>query len=423
MGFLSGIIGFLLSPLTSFELLLRQGISVLLFEAIVFGFSFYFTYCINGYNARMLIRSRVDFAVNVFVSSVLGSMLAVFMLYLFKFYYLGRWVLLISAAANTILVYCYGYIMAKNHRCLVVVIGPSALPFKSLLLESQFDKIRRLVSVVQYANVDDLFNCGFGDLSDHDRKYFLVEGVHRNQFCERLFNSYPYLLKNVISASELIEKEFEVVDSTAVESGACLIVARYLRDGDYLRVKRIMDVLIVACLAFPAISIILLSAIIIKISDAGPVFYRQTRCGHFGKKFSILKLRSMKLDAESDGVQWAQVSDPRVTKIGKILRKTRIDELPQLWNIFLGEMSFIGPRPERPEFYEIIREDVPDFFLRLWCKPGLTGWAQINYPYGASIHDARMKLLYDLFYLKNARVMLDLKILTRTFVAMVKGAR
>lgn len=164
-------------------------------------------------------------------------------------------------------------------------------------------------------------------------------------------------------------------------------------------------------------------ALALKLQDGGPVFYAQTRMGFRGRPFRIFKFRSMTTEAEKNGPQWASKGDVRVTPIGRILRRTRLDELPQFWNILRGEMSFIGPRPERVEFSRDIEREVPFFRLRSLVKPGLTGWAQVNYPYGASVEDARRKLSYDLYYIKYASVFLDLVIILRTFIAMVKGAR
>jgi exopolysaccharide biosynthesis polyprenyl glycosylphosphotransferase len=164
-------------------------------------------------------------------------------------------------------------------------------------------------------------------------------------------------------------------------------------------------------------------ALALKLQDGGPVFYAQTRMGFRGRPFRIFKFRSMTTEAEKNGPQWASKGDVRVTPIGRILRRTRLDELPQFWNILRGEMSFIGPRPERVEFSRDIEREVPFFRLRTLVKPGLTGWAQVNYPYGASVEDARRKLSYDLYYIKYASVFLDLVIILRTFIAMVKGAR
>ncbi|HPF45545.1 MAG: TIGR03013 family PEP-CTERM/XrtA system glycosyltransferase [Alphaproteobacteria bacterium] len=182
-----------------------------------------------------------------------------------------------------------------------------------------------------------------------------------------------------------------------------------------LFVKRLFDVLASATLLIVSMPLLLITAIAVKLSSKGPVFYRQERTGLMGKKFDVLKFRSMTQNAEADGVpQWAQKNDARVTLVGKFIRKTRIDEIPQIFNVLRGDMSFVGPRPERPYFVEQLTQKIPMFDKRHTVKPGITGWAQLNYPYGASEEDSRRKLEYDLYYIKNYSIFLDLLILVQT---------
>ncbi|MFH0785325.1 MAG: sugar transferase, partial [Pseudomonadota bacterium] len=162
-----------------------------------------------------------------------------------------------------------------------------------------------------------------------------------------------------------------------------------------------------------------------KLESTGPIFYRQERVGQYAKPFHLVKLRSMCQDAEINGATWASVDDERVTRFGTIMRKLRIDELPQLWNVIKGEMSFVGPRPERPVFVEQLIKVIPYYSIRHVIKPGITGWAQICYPYGATEEDALRKLEYDLYYLKNISVALDFVIFFKTFKTVIcqKGSR
>jgi len=172
--------------------------------------------------------------------------------------------------------------------------------------------------------------------------------------------------------------------------------------------------------------VILLTAIMVKLDSPGPAFYRQTRVGRYGETFEIVKLRSMRQDAEAGGSAiWAQRSDPRVTRIGRIIRMIRVDELPQMWMVLKGDMSFVGPRPERPEFVAELERQIPFYAERHMVKPGITGWAQINYPYGASLDDARHKLEFDLYYTKNYSPFLDLLIILQTLRVLLwsEGAR
>jgi sugar transferase (PEP-CTERM system associated) len=189
--------------------------------------------------------------------------------------------------------------------------------------------------------------------------------------------------------------------------------------------KRVFDVVASALLLAFTAPIILLFAIIVKLDSKGPAFFRQTRVGLYGQDFNLIKLRSMRIDAEANGAQFAQKDDPRVTRVGRFIRKVRIDELPQAWSVLKGEMSFVGPRPERPEFVSGLEEQLPYYGERHMVKPGITGWAQINYPYGASLEDSRHKLEYDLYYAKNYTPFLDLLIMLQTIRVVLwhEGAR
>lgn len=191
------------------------------------------------------------------------------------------------------------------------------------------------------------------------------------------------------------------------------------------KLKKIFDktmAIIGLVIAFPfMLSIIIL----IKMESTGPIFYYQTRVGWDERTFELIKFRSMKIDAEKNGAVWAMKNDPRVTRVGKVIRLLRIDELPQLWNVLKGEMSFVGPRPERPEFVESLKKEIPFYSLRHSIRPGITGWAQVNYPYGATVKDALAKLEYDLYYIKNMILPLDMIIIAKTIrtVLFGKGAR
>ncbi|MGB9329428.1 MAG: TIGR03013 family XrtA/PEP-CTERM system glycosyltransferase [Steroidobacteraceae bacterium] len=201
----------------------------------------------------------------------------------------------------------------------------------------------------------------------------------------------------------------------------------FRRDPLRLFSSRMLDLgasFAVLTVSLPAI---LLTVVAIKMEDGwrAPALYSQRRVGLGGREFNVIKFRSMRLDAEMNGAQWAQASDPRVTRVGAIIRKLRIDELPQILNVLRGHMSFIGPRPERPEFVAELAEKIPYYVQRHYVKPGITGWAQLCYPYGSSEQDALEKLQYDLYYIKNNSLLFDLAILVQTaeVVLMGKGAR
>jgi sugar transferase (PEP-CTERM system associated) len=190
-------------------------------------------------------------------------------------------------------------------------------------------------------------------------------------------------------------------------------------------IKRAMDIgLALAGLVF-SLPVMLLTALAIKVDSKGPVFFRQQRVGERGRIFTLNKFRSMSVDAERDGPVWATARDPRVTRLGRWLRQTRLDELPQFWNVLKGDMSFVGPRPERPEFVSMLQREIPFYMGRHSVRPGITGWAQVRHRYAASVEDSMEKLQYDLYYIKNLSLLLDLVILLSTLQVVLfrRGSR
>jgi exopolysaccharide biosynthesis polyprenyl glycosylphosphotransferase len=187
--------------------------------------------------------------------------------------------------------------------------------------------------------------------------------------------------------------------------------------------KRPMDVALALFGLVVGAPLMLFCALLVRLTSPGPIIYSQVRVGRYGREFRIYKFRTMRTDAEKNGAVWARSGDSRITPVGGLLRKTRFDELPQLWNILRGHMSFVGPRPERPEFVEQLRQQIPHYDLRHFVPPGLTGWAQVRFRYGATVEDAQRKLAYDLFYVRNCGLVFDAAVCLRTLVAMAKGAR
>lgn len=250
--------------------------------------------------------------------------------------------------------------------------------------------------------------------------------------------------KTVTPVDELIECRMLNVDITdlvnffQVQTGkilvdfitpAWLIYAEGFKNSTGSRVrKRCFDLVSSFILLMATWPIMLLTVFAIWLEDgiSAPIVFRQTRVGQGGKVFQVLKFRSMKVDAESDGkAQWATTNDSRITKVGRYIRKARIDELPQIINVLAGEMAFVGPRPERPEFVQDLVEEIPFYDVRHSVKPGITGWAQLCYPYGANTEDAKQKLQFDLYYVKNHSMFLDFMILLTTVEVILfgKGAR
>lgn len=189
----------------------------------------------------------------------------------------------------------------------------------------------------------------------------------------------------------------------------------------YSFVKRSVDILTSLILLIILSPIFIILSILIKLDSRGPVLYKQERTGFYGKNFTLYKFRSMVTDAEKNGVQWAEKNDPRITRVGKYLRKYRLDELPQLINILNGSMSLVGPRPERPEIDENLLKEIKYYPMRYMVKPGLTGWAQISYDYGSSLQDSKYKLMYDLYYIKHFSLLMDIDIILKTMRTIIFG--
>lgn len=261
-----------------------------------------------------------------------------------------------------------------------------------------------------------------GDLSKIDMIVISRETV-------RHFDSEAILLRAhlagvpIIDFRELCCKIGGRIDITETDLSSYLLGAtkKTLLNRIMLRTKYFLEPLAALILAVVFAPVFLAVIIAITFLSPGPVFYLQSRTGYMGKPFKLVKFRSMRVDAEADGPRWCARNDPRVTPLGHFLRRTRLDELPQLWNVIRGEMSFVGPRPERPEIYKQLEDDVPLFSLRTLVRPGITGWAQVSAGYAASSAESLLKLEHDLFYIQHMTLRFDLYILLKTVKIAVLG--
>jgi len=222
--------------------------------------------------------------------------------------------------------------------------------------------------------------------------------------------------------TRFLEREIGRIDVKRLDIGALLYAEGFTFSVIDLALKRLLDILASASVLVLTAPFLVLAALMVKLEDGGPMLYRQERVTQGGSVFRIMKLRTMTTDAEAGGAVWAQKGDRRVTRIGRFLRRTRLDELPQLVNVLRGDMSFVGPRPERPEFTAELARALPLYNERHLVRAGLTGWAQVNYPYGASLDDARSKLSYDLYYVKNFSVLFDILIIAQTLRVVLSGS-
>jgi exopolysaccharide biosynthesis polyprenyl glycosylphosphotransferase len=353
-----------------------------------------------------------------------------------EFNLIGRYILLFGLTYGTAFIVGSRMLvwkLAEQQRRNVLVYGS---PEAFSILERELEKTKLPILLVGHAQLELLLP---GDAAKNCRVQKLGLYAHCEETgAEEIVIEEPDALTGVereallfcismgISVVDLgyfYEREFERVYVQGLKESWFWGYDPTYVNPVYFAAKRTLDTAIslVGLLAFAPLAPLVI--LIIKLQDRGPVIYSQVRVGLNNQTFRIYKFRTMRTDAETGGAQWANKEDDRVTWFGRFMRLSRIDEVPQFWNILKGEMSFIGPRPERPELVGVIEQEVPYYRYRHLIKPGLTGWAQVNYPYGASIEDARQKLSYDLYYLKYGSATREMHIALRTIVAMVKGAR
>lgn len=402
-------------------------LTALFFSSAIYIFGFYSTHSSNkGVMKRAM---ALFFCVGIAVGVMIG------ITYVASAHPLGRGVTLIGAGfayAASLLHHIFLLRRLRNTRERVAYIVTCSFDeMETRLFQTLGGKQLELIGVVEYNGYS-----ATGKTKVLGKAADLAAIVRREKisrvFCTDKSLDEPTLCRQFcqlrysgITVMQLVNLCEEINQCVALE----LVSSEWLLNASdepqllYIKkVKRFFDVaasLIGLVLALP---ILLLAILAIKLTSRGPVFYRQTRSGRFGREFEILKLRSMCVDAEKDGMKWsAGRNDPRVTLVGRFLRKYRIDEIPQLVHVFLGDMSFVGPRPERPEIIDMLATEIPFYKERLMVQPGITGWAQVNYPYGASIEDAKRKLEYDLYYMKHMGVFLDVFIMLDTVRIVLLG--
>lgn len=375
----------------------------------------------------------------VLLAVTLGSLANILFFYMVPdFFAVGRGVMALAMVIACVMLVAVRLFMLRliddnPVKRRVLVVGAGDFASKISMLRRRSD--RRRFEVVAYVALDgdrqraaelgiepvidsaDVVNCRFDEIvvALDDRRgmlpmEFLLEFKQRG---------VP-----VTDLVDFLERETEHLDLDILRPSWLLYEKSSETSLFYRLLKRAFDVffgIILLILTLP-LTVVAVLAIVIEDGFRAPIFYRQTRVGRHGRIVRLYKFRSMQIDAERDtGPRWSTVGDDRITRTGKILRRFRIDELPQMINIVKGDMSVVGPRPERPEFVEELSRQVPLYYYRHGVRPGLTGWAQLNFPYGASVADAREKLQYDLYYIKNASLILDLLILLQTAEVVVWG--
>lgn len=419
-----------------YEFFFNHGLDLAFFIVIVT----FASYLMELYDTRKKLRKR-----EIFVRSLVASAASFFLLssffYIMPFLKFGRGLLLLSLVNFVFfqflwhIIHKYVHELSIERRVLVIGTGPLAKLIGGLIVTT--NHTHKLAGYFgccrESVEVPDECIIGSGEEG-------IVEAARREN-AEKIVISLTER-RGSIPLRDLMDCKFSGIEVTDAPSFYEQVTGKLLLEsitpGWFIfsngfkvtrparAFKRIFDKVLSCFGVLVTLPLFPLIALAIKITSPGPVLFRQVRTGKHEKEFVLYKFRTMRTDAETNtGAVWAQKDDPRVTTVGKFLRKSRLDELPQLFNVLMGDMSFIGPRPERPEFVEKLKEQIPYYSHRHFVKPGITGWAQIKYPYGASVEDALEKLRYDLYYIKNLSVTLDLLIFFETIKVILysRGGR
>jgi sugar transferase (PEP-CTERM system associated) len=379
------------------------------------------------------IKNVQDMMIRIATSFVLSGILLTFFFYFFPGGRFGRGIFFIQMTFSLFLISVWRFLFSRLYRYTIVkqkllIIGAGRCACYLMdtldsdmaeyeiigILDDDPQKQGRQIGsskVVGYLYqfndiIDKIGHCTTVIAITHNRKYPMIRDILRARIkgvtVVEMPNMFEFItgripVKHIHDGWLLFSDGFSLLNKEFIQ-----------------RIKRLTDVVLSMFLITIFSPMVLISALLIKLESKGPALFIQKRMGKDEYVFNLIKLRSMYKNAEMNGPVWADQNDSRMTKVGRWIRRFRIDELPQLWNILRGEMSFIGPRPERPEFISMLEKQIPYYYLRHAVKPGLTGWAQVHYPYGASLEDAEIKLEYDLYYLKNMSLFLDFKIFLKT---------
>lgn len=396
-----------------------------------------------GLYERNFLNGKVDMILRVGVSFLIGLLGITLIYYFFPSLYLGRgeFGLAFVLAFAGVITARYGFLQISDHDILkrrVLVLGTGK---KATQVEQMAENSRSGIKIIGYISINEESEAvdPIKILTPKTSLYDFAEKERIDEILLAIDDRRKNLpLKEIleckisgVQVTDLVtffERETGKLHLDALQPSSMIFSDGFHQAALKTTSKRVFDVVVAASLLLLTWPIIVLTALAIWIESGGrdPIFYCQERVGKNASLFKLIKFRSMQVNAEQDGVaQWAAVNDSRITRVGALIRKTRIDELPQLVNVILGHMSFVGPRPERPHFVEELSKSIPFYSIRHRVNPGITGWAQICYPYGASEEDAREKLQFDLYYIKNYSLFLDLMVLLQTahVILWSKGAR
>ncbi len=388
-------------------------------------------------------HNRIDFLLRLLLSFAFGGVGLLVLFYVLPITYIGRGVLAISLALGLCAVAVIRLVMQHafemdvfKRRILVLGAGNNADLINSRLRRQADRKSFTLVGFVPLIGQPSIVAPELQVIPDGDLLDLAVElQVHEivvapderrgGMPMEQMLACVQRGI-NVTDLSTFFEREAGMVKLNVVDPSWLVFSGGFDHSMPRRLSKRFFDLIAASTLLLVAWPFMLIVAVCVRLESEGPVLYRQTRVGQSGAGFELVKFRSMRTDAEKGGVAvWASKNDDRTTRVGKFIRLTRLDELPQLFNVLRGHMSFVGPRPERPQFVDQLNQEIRYYNIRHSVKPGLTGWAQLRYPYGASVRDAEEKLKFDLFYVKNHGLVFDMMIMLQTVEVVLfgRGAR
>ena len=388
-------------------------------------------------------HSRVDLLLRIVMSFGLGGVGLLVCYYLLPATYIGRGVLLIALTTGMFGIFAVRFVVAHlsaaqalKQRVLVYGAGNNANLINTRLRRKSDRQSFNVLGFVPAPNqpiiVEDALLLrtdetlsAIAERLDIDEIVIAPDERRGGMPMEQMLVCVQQGVR-VTDLSTFFEREAGMVQLNIADPSWLVFSGGFDYSTPRRLTKRFFDLIAACALLAVAWPFMLLTAIAVRLESKGPIIYRQTRVGEHGRHFEMLKFRSMRVDAEKDGVaRWATQNDDRTTRVGKFIRKTRLDELPQLLLVLRGEMSFVGPRPERPQFVEMLNHEIRYYDVRHSVKPGLTGWAQLRYPYGASVRDANEKLKYDLFYVKNHGMIFDVMIMLQTVEVVLfgRGAR
>ena len=390
-----------------------------LLYALCFSVSFLVLGEMIGISDRRLFKLSIRHIILYFVSAFLASLILVLVVWIFEYSFVGRWAIVKITLYTSL--FTFGFtallsLLVKKYRSKIVLMVSDSKRVQIRKALSQKEEAFEWVKLPEDSknNVEDICIDKQIDL------LVLDESLSSSEL------DILSLLQNgtrVIGIVDFWERYLDKIPPRDVDRAWLARVDLHVKNFFIRGIKRILDLMIAFTALIILFPILGVALILIGLESGFPLFYIQTRTGYLGKSYSMIKLRTMNNEAESDGIQWATSRDSRVTKIGKFLRNWRIDEIPQFWNIIKGEMSVVGPRPERPEFQAELKEEVPFWYARNLVKPGLTGWAQIRFSYASDISESEEKLSYDLYYLKHASLAFDMEIILSTLRSISKGSR